>query len=86
MSGGRAAWSLCCSGVRGRHVRGARGRREADRRASNVVPFSPPRIIDQRFENVSYFVFGDFNFRLDSKSVVEVGTAPSLVGSPQSGF
>ncbi|XP_032278915.1 inositol polyphosphate-5-phosphatase A isoform X2 [Phoca vitulina] len=29
------------------------------------------RIIDQRFENVSYFVFGDFNFRLDSKSVVE---------------
>ncbi|CAH6793278.1 Inpp5a [Phodopus roborovskii] len=30
------------------------------------------RIIDQRFEKVSYFVFGDFNFRLDSKSVVEV--------------
>uniref|UniRef100_A0A8C0TP75 inositol-polyphosphate 5-phosphatase n=1 Tax=Canis lupus familiaris TaxID=9615 RepID=A0A8C0TP75_CANLF len=29
------------------------------------------RIIDQRFEKVSYFVFGDFNFRLDSKSVVE---------------
>ncbi|XP_022424103.1 inositol polyphosphate-5-phosphatase A isoform X4 [Delphinapterus leucas] len=29
------------------------------------------RIIDQRFEKASYFVFGDFNFRLDSKSVVE---------------
>ncbi|XP_043375289.1 inositol polyphosphate-5-phosphatase A isoform X4 [Dermochelys coriacea] len=29
------------------------------------------RIRDQRFERVSYFVFGDFNFRLDSKSVVE---------------
>uniref|UniRef100_A0A674JKG4 inositol-polyphosphate 5-phosphatase n=1 Tax=Terrapene triunguis TaxID=2587831 RepID=A0A674JKG4_9SAUR len=29
------------------------------------------RIRDQRFEKVSYFVFGDFNFRLDSKSVVE---------------
>uniref|UniRef100_G3VG30 inositol-polyphosphate 5-phosphatase n=2 Tax=Sarcophilus harrisii TaxID=9305 RepID=G3VG30_SARHA len=38
----------------------------------------PPRsaltlklIIDQRFEKVAYFVFGDFNFRLDSRSVVE---------------
>lgn len=39
---------------------------------SNPSP-SLPRIIDQRFEKVSYFVFGDFNFRLDSKSVVEVG-------------
>nr|XP_045370792.1 inositol polyphosphate-5-phosphatase A isoform X2 [Camelus bactrianus] len=29
------------------------------------------RISDQRFEKASYFVFGDFNFRLDSKSVVE---------------
>ncbi|KAM9618411.1 inositol polyphosphate-5-phosphatase A isoform 1-T1 [Trichechus inunguis] len=29
------------------------------------------RIIDQRFEKAAYFVFGDFNFRLDSKSVVE---------------
>lgn len=34
--------------------------------------FFPSRIIDQRFEKVAYFVFGDFNFRLDSKSVVEV--------------
>lgn len=42
--------------------------------AHNPVSFSPPRIIDQRFEKVSYFVFGDFNFRLDSKSVVEVST------------
>lgn len=31
------------------------------------------RISDQRFQKASYFVFGDFNFRLDSKSVVEVG-------------
>lgn len=38
-----------------------------------TVSISPLRIIDQRFEKVSYFVFGDFNFRLDSKSVVEVG-------------
>ncbi|XP_047616778.1 inositol polyphosphate-5-phosphatase A isoform X2 [Phacochoerus africanus] len=30
------------------------------------------RITDQRFERASYFVFGDFNFRLDSKAVVEV--------------
>uniref|UniRef100_A0A452EUD6 inositol-polyphosphate 5-phosphatase n=1 Tax=Capra hircus TaxID=9925 RepID=A0A452EUD6_CAPHI len=29
------------------------------------------RIVDHRFEKASYFVFGDFNFRLDSKSVVE---------------
>ncbi|KAF7247220.1 Type I inositol 1,4,5-trisphosphate 5-phosphatase [Varanus komodoensis] len=33
------------------------------------------RIIDQRFERISYFVFGDFNFRLDAKSVVEVGSS-----------
>lgn len=45
---------------------------------SNPLCFSPPRIIDQRFEKASYFVFGDFNFRLDSKSVVEVGHAGSL--------
>ncbi|XP_061693152.1 inositol polyphosphate-5-phosphatase A-like isoform X1 [Syngnathoides biaculeatus] len=29
------------------------------------------RITDQRFEKVPYFVFGDFNFRLDSKQVIE---------------
>ncbi|XP_073096196.1 inositol polyphosphate-5-phosphatase A isoform X3 [Manis javanica] len=29
------------------------------------------RITDPRFEKAAYFVFGDFNFRLDSKSVVE---------------
>ncbi|XP_039691892.1 inositol polyphosphate-5-phosphatase A isoform X1 [Pteropus medius] len=29
------------------------------------------RIVDPRFEKVAYFVFGDFNFRLDAKSVVE---------------
>ncbi|XP_023393814.1 type I inositol 1,4,5-trisphosphate 5-phosphatase [Pteropus vampyrus] len=36
-----------------------------------TVPFCPPRIVDPRFEKVAYFVFGDFNFRLDAKSVVE---------------
>lgn len=30
------------------------------------------RITDQRFEKLPYFVFGDFNFRLDSKQVIEV--------------
>lgn len=30
------------------------------------------RITDQRHEKVPYFVFGDFNFRLDSKQVIEV--------------
>lgn len=30
------------------------------------------RITDQRYEKVPYFVFGDFNFRLDSKQVIEV--------------
>uniref|UniRef100_A0A3B3R0L5 inositol-polyphosphate 5-phosphatase n=1 Tax=Paramormyrops kingsleyae TaxID=1676925 RepID=A0A3B3R0L5_9TELE len=29
------------------------------------------RITDQRYERVPYFVFGDFNFRLDSKQVIE---------------
>lgn len=52
------------------------------RRTHQPVSFSSPRIIDQRFEKVAYFVFGDFNFRLDSKSVVEVGTWPSPVCSP----
>lgn len=30
------------------------------------------RITDQRHERLPYFVFGDFNFRLDSKQVIEV--------------
>ena len=30
------------------------------------------RITDQRYEKVPYYVFGDFNFRLDSKQVIEV--------------
>lgn len=30
------------------------------------------RITDQRYEKVPSFVFGDFNFRLDSKQVIEV--------------
>ncbi|XP_058292431.1 inositol polyphosphate-5-phosphatase A [Hylobates moloch] len=38
---------------------------------NKTTPLFLSRIIDQRFEKVSYFVFGDFNFRLDSKSVVE---------------
>ncbi|XP_056617120.1 inositol polyphosphate-5-phosphatase A-like [Triplophysa dalaica] len=29
------------------------------------------RISDQRYEKVPYFIFGDFNFRLDSKRVIE---------------
>ncbi|XP_072247541.1 inositol polyphosphate-5-phosphatase A isoform X2 [Leuresthes tenuis] len=29
------------------------------------------RITDQRYERVPYFVFGDFNFRLDTKIVIE---------------
>uniref|UniRef100_A0A4W6G9K9 inositol-polyphosphate 5-phosphatase n=1 Tax=Lates calcarifer TaxID=8187 RepID=A0A4W6G9K9_LATCA len=29
------------------------------------------QITDQRYEKVPYFVFGDFNFRLDSKQVIE---------------
>ncbi|XP_055026076.1 inositol polyphosphate-5-phosphatase A [Misgurnus anguillicaudatus] len=29
------------------------------------------RISDQRFERLPYFIFGDFNFRLDSKRVIE---------------
>ncbi|KAI3362957.1 hypothetical protein L3Q82_011635 [Scortum barcoo] len=29
------------------------------------------RITDQRYEKMPYFVFGDFNFRLDSKQVIE---------------
>ncbi|XP_061766868.1 inositol polyphosphate-5-phosphatase A-like isoform X3 [Nerophis ophidion] len=31
----------------------------------------PDWITDQRYEKVPYFVFGDFNFRLDSKQVIE---------------
>ncbi|GAA6083347.1 inositol polyphosphate-5-phosphatase A [Tachysurus ichikawai] len=30
------------------------------------------RITDQRHEKLPYFLFGDFNFRLDSKQVIEV--------------
>lgn len=33
------------------------------------------RITDQRFERLPYFVFGDFNFRLDSKQVIEVSVS-----------
>uniref|UniRef100_A0A8C6K6L0 inositol-polyphosphate 5-phosphatase n=1 Tax=Nothobranchius furzeri TaxID=105023 RepID=A0A8C6K6L0_NOTFU len=29
------------------------------------------RITDQRYERLPYFIFGDFNFRLDSKQVIE---------------
>lgn len=62
-------------------VRGCRpGGPGADARGP-TVSFSPPRIVDPRFEKVAYFVFGDFNFRLDAKSVVEVG-APAPRGRP----
>lgn len=53
----------------------------AGRARGPTVSFSPPRIVDPRFEKVAYFVFGDFNFRLDAKSVVEVG-APAPRGRP----
>lgn len=33
------------------------------------------RITDQRYEKLPYFLFGDFNFRLDSKQVIEVRTS-----------
>lgn len=46
-------------------------------RTPSVSVLLSSRIIDQRFEKVSYFVFGDFNFRLDAKSVVEVGSWPA---------
>ena len=36
------------------------------------------RITDQRHERLPYFVFGDFNFRLDSKQVIEVSVTPSV--------
>lgn len=36
------------------------------------LSFSLCRITDQRYENVPYFLFGDFNFRLDSKQVIQV--------------
>ena len=38
-----------------------------------VLMFS--RITDQRHEKLPYFVFGDFNFRLDSKQVIEVSVS-----------
>uniref|UniRef100_A0A6Q2Y7U3 inositol-polyphosphate 5-phosphatase n=1 Tax=Esox lucius TaxID=8010 RepID=A0A6Q2Y7U3_ESOLU len=36
-----------------------------------ALGFVLDRITDQRFEKVPYFVFGDFNFRLDTRQVVE---------------
>ncbi|XP_051773918.1 inositol polyphosphate-5-phosphatase A [Ctenopharyngodon idella] len=36
-----------------------------------ALSFVLDRITDQRFERLPYFVFGDFNFRLDSKQVIE---------------
>uniref|UniRef100_A0A674PGM3 inositol-polyphosphate 5-phosphatase n=1 Tax=Takifugu rubripes TaxID=31033 RepID=A0A674PGM3_TAKRU len=42
-----------------------------------LIPVQPHQqhetslITDQRYEKVPYFVFGDFNFRLDSKRVIE---------------
>lgn len=38
----------------------------------SILCFIFCRITDQRYEKVPYFVFGDFNFRLDSKQVIEV--------------
>uniref|UniRef100_A0A4W3JIM4 inositol-polyphosphate 5-phosphatase n=1 Tax=Callorhinchus milii TaxID=7868 RepID=A0A4W3JIM4_CALMI len=36
-----------------------------------ALSFVLDRITDQRYEKVPHFVFGDFNFRLDSKGVIE---------------
>uniref|UniRef100_A0A672PTB9 inositol-polyphosphate 5-phosphatase n=1 Tax=Sinocyclocheilus grahami TaxID=75366 RepID=A0A672PTB9_SINGR len=36
-----------------------------------ALGFVMDRITDQRFERLPYFIFGDFNFRLDSKQVIE---------------
>uniref|UniRef100_A0A4W5M8R4 inositol-polyphosphate 5-phosphatase n=2 Tax=Salmoninae TaxID=504568 RepID=A0A4W5M8R4_9TELE len=36
-----------------------------------ALGFVLDRITDQRFEKVPYFVFGDFNFRLDTRQVIE---------------
>ncbi|XP_052468331.1 inositol polyphosphate-5-phosphatase A isoform X1 [Carassius gibelio] len=36
-----------------------------------ALSFVLDRITDQRFERLPYFIFGDFNFRLDSKLVIE---------------
>lgn len=36
------------------------------------LSFFSSRITDQRYEKLPHFVFGDFNFRLDSKQVIEV--------------
>ncbi|XP_043110824.1 inositol polyphosphate-5-phosphatase A-like [Puntigrus tetrazona] len=36
-----------------------------------ALGFVLDRITDQRFERLPYFIFGDFNFRLDSKQVIE---------------
>uniref|UniRef100_A0A9J8C7T8 inositol-polyphosphate 5-phosphatase n=1 Tax=Cyprinus carpio carpio TaxID=630221 RepID=A0A9J8C7T8_CYPCA len=36
-----------------------------------ALGFVLDRITDQRFERLPHFIFGDFNFRLDSKQVIE---------------
>uniref|UniRef100_A0A8C8DLN1 inositol-polyphosphate 5-phosphatase n=1 Tax=Oryzias sinensis TaxID=183150 RepID=A0A8C8DLN1_9TELE len=36
-----------------------------------ALGFVLDRITDQRYEKVPYFIFGDFNFRLDSKQFIE---------------
>ncbi|KAF4106187.1 inositol polyphosphate-5-phosphatase A-like [Onychostoma macrolepis] len=36
-----------------------------------ALGFVLDRITDQRFERLPYYIFGDFNFRLDSKQVIE---------------
>lgn len=66
------------------HSMCARAREMPAWRACDHCP-SPPRITDQRFERASYFVFGDFNFRLDSKAVVEVGPRPGCAWSSEEG-
>ncbi|CAG10166.1 unnamed protein product, partial [Tetraodon nigroviridis] len=43
-----------------------------------ALGFVLDRITDQRYEKVPHFVFGDFNFRLDSKQVIEEARAADL--------
>uniref|UniRef100_A0A672HRG6 inositol-polyphosphate 5-phosphatase n=1 Tax=Salarias fasciatus TaxID=181472 RepID=A0A672HRG6_SALFA len=42
------------------------------RSRQRALQFVLDRITDDRYERLPYFVFGDFNFRLDSKPVIQV--------------
>uniref|UniRef100_A0A672HRV5 inositol-polyphosphate 5-phosphatase n=1 Tax=Salarias fasciatus TaxID=181472 RepID=A0A672HRV5_SALFA len=46
------------------------------RSRQRALQFVLDRITDDRYERLPYFVFGDFNFRLDSKPVIQVSSFP----------